>query len=191
MEIKKENIVNVYYDNEDIKKMLQTMFPDIEFETTIKKYSIMERIKTFEDAINELGEEHLFVRSYKEWMKTNIHDQDNIDAFLKLRIITAALNENWQPEFIRDEWRWYPQFYLYLERELTDKNDNWKQTYPLIEISNYNTEFTYFVFVYSDYAYSCSIAGVNPHLCYKSEELAKYSGKQFINLWANLHLIRK
>ena len=35
MEIKKENIVNAYQNgDESVKKMLRTMFPNIEFETT-------------------------------------------------------------------------------------------------------------------------------------------------------------
>ncbi|UWG05573.1 MAG: hypothetical protein [Bacteriophage sp.] len=59
---------------------------------------VTERIKTFEDACNELGEDHPFVRSYNSYA-SNIHEDNKNDtdilAYLKLRIITAALNEGW------------------------------------------------------------------------------------------------
>ena len=61
---------------------------------------VTERIKTFEDACNELGENHPMVSAYNslvaranggqslvEWMGKDVV------AFLKLRIITEVLNE--------------------------------------------------------------------------------------------------
>lgn len=81
---------------------------------------VTERIKTFEDACNELGENHPMVSAYNslvaranggqslvEWMGKDVV------AFLKLRIITEVLNEGWHPKFTEDEFRYYPWFYFY------------------------------------------------------------------------------
>ena len=56
------------------------------------KKPVTERIKTFEDACKELGN-HPFVKEYALINPfTNFYSKDLI-AYLKLRIITAALNE--------------------------------------------------------------------------------------------------
>lgn len=63
---------------------------------------VTERIKTFEDACKELGEEHPFVVAYDAWiMNEEFDDQLDIIAYLKLRIIAAALNEGWKPQFTK------------------------------------------------------------------------------------------
>lgn len=81
---------------------------------------VTERIKTFEDACRELGEIHPFVRAYNGYAK-NISEENKNDgdviAYLKLRIITAALNEGWKPTFDEDECRYYPWFYIYTQKE--------------------------------------------------------------------------
>lgn len=72
-----------------------------------KPKDVMERIKTFEDALNELGRSHPLVCQYN-----NIDDVDSdLSAYLKLRIIVAALNEGWTPKFTEDEYRFYPWFF--------------------------------------------------------------------------------
>ena len=72
---------------------------------------ITERVKTFEDACNELGEENVLVQAYRtaEFNTSgNQNDVSDVVAYLKLRIIVAALNEGWQPTFSDDEYRYYP-----------------------------------------------------------------------------------
>ena len=61
---------------------------------------VTERVKTFEDACNELGPKHPFVLQYKFNYNEEDGWSDNADtrdfsAYLKLRIITAALNGGW------------------------------------------------------------------------------------------------
>ncbi len=199
MEIKKENIVNAYAKGDNsVKEMLRTMFPDIEFETAqaADKRPATERIKTFEDALRELGEEHPFVKAWnsiyqgcEDWSKDN--DIADVIAYYKLRIITAALNEGWQPEFTDDEWRWYPWFYLYTEDELAEKDDKWKQSHAVIATGDYETEFAGFACAGSGGAPSDARADIGSRLCYRSEALADYSGRQFADLWADFNLIRK
>ncbi len=199
MQIKKETIVNAYVKGDDsVKEMLRTMFPNIEFETAKvdKNRPVTERIKTLEDACRELGDEHPFVMiwqplsQYREDLISNTAIVDVI-VYLKLRIITAALNEGWQPKFTVDEWRWYPWHRLWTEEELADKNDKWKQNHALIKTGGYDTEYAAFTFASSGNAPLYAIANVGSRLCYKSEALADYSGRQFADLWADFHLIRK
>lgn len=87
---------------------------------------ITERVKTFEDACKELGEDHKLVQQYRAIEGTPLMDSIDVVAYFKLRIITAALNEGWVPQFTEDEERWYPYLVLWFKGELEDKSDEWK-----------------------------------------------------------------
>ena len=106
--IEKNNLLDAYKKgNADNKKMLENLFGKEMF----RPKNIMERIKTFDDAFKELGEHHPLV---KEYHKRHLFLEDDSDissdlvAYLKLRIITAALNEGWTPQFTEDEYRYFP-----------------------------------------------------------------------------------
>lgn len=201
MEIKKENVVNAYMAGDNsVKEMLRAMFPNIEFEADNGAVfsPIIERVKTFEDACRELGGEHPFVMTFDGYLDVHdAHMQDaDIIAYLKLRIICAALNEGWEPQFTEDEWRWYPWFILLTSEELFEKNEEWKQDRHPISTGDFNTGsagFAYanFASVYSSYAPSRAHASFGSRLCLKNEALADYCGKQFIELWADFNLIRR
>lgn len=155
---------------------------------------ITERIKTFEDACEELGNDHPFVRAYKGY--TNYISEENkndidVIAYLKLRIITTALNEGWKPKFTKDERRWYPWHYLWTESELAKKSDDWKADRHLILAGDYSGDWA--GFAYANPYYVSPITGTNfgSRLCLKNEALATYCGKQFIDLWAAFLLIKK
>lgn len=190
MEIKKENAIAAYNAaNEDTKKVLLSLLPELEEE--IRPKNITERVKTFEDACRELGVGHPFVCAY--YCFDDIDECNNdIAAFLKLRIICAALNEGWEPQFTENEERWYPFFILWSEGELQDKSDEWKAYRHFISIDDYSG-------IYAGLTFSNSIftkpsyfpSALSSRLCLKSEDLADYCGKQFINLWADFILIRK
>ena len=158
---------------------------------------VTERIKTFEDACEELGNEHPFVRAYKGYAKNiseeNKNDVDDVIAYLKLRIIVAALNEGWEPKFTKDEWRWYPWFKLWTGKELSMIGKaGWKDDRHLIMIGDkYQSEYAGLACAYSTNAPSSSYTYFGSRLCLKSEALATYCGKQFINLWADFVLIKK
>lgn len=148
---------------------------------------VTERIKTFEDACNELGEDHPFVRSYNGYA-SNIHEDNKNDtdilAYLKLRIITAALNEGWEPQFTTDEWRYFPYFYLYTQEEIDamDEEDKHRVVYR----SSYNA--SAFGGVSCANAFdgsSYTSASIGSRLAFKTRELAKYAGEQFIEIWAD------
>lgn len=116
------------------KEQVQNEMHKVFGEDTFKPKDIMERVKTFEDACRELGEEHPFVRSYNGYTN-NIHENNKNDtdilAYLKLRIICAALNEGWEPQFTEDEWRYYPWFWLYTQKEINDMDEDEKNRPPL------------------------------------------------------------
>lgn len=150
---------------------------------------IKERVKTFEDACNALGEIHPFVRAYNGYVK-NISEENENDvdalAFLKLRIIAAALNEGWEPTFDNDECHYYPWFRIYT-KEKYEKLDEYKKTLCRVPLrSNGNANATGgLVFAYAFYAGSVSYAHYGVRLAFKTEELAEYCGKQFIDIWVD------
>lgn len=197
MEIKIENAkAALNTADESVKKVLLALLPELketEAQTAVNR-PITERVKTFEDASRELGEDHPFVLAYQN---TNLRDpevaEENRDilAYMKLRIIAAALNEGWEPQFTEDEWRWYPWFTLWTEEELSEKSEEWKADRHLISTGDYSGDFAGFAYADSIDAPSGTAASFGSRLCFKSEALATYCGKQFISLWADFNMIKK
>lgn len=174
------------------KEQVQNEMHKVFGEDTFKPKDITERVKTFEDACRELGEEHPFVSAYTAWIKhEEFDDQEDILAYMKLRIICAALNEGWEPQFTEDEWRYYPWNILWTEEELSEKSDEWKTDRHLISTGEYQTDYAGLAFANSYYAPSITYVYFGSRLCLKSDTLAVYCGKQFINIWADFYLIRK
>ena len=135
----------------------------------------------------ELGEEHPFV---KEWhLGENLSPE--LEAYLQLRVICAALNEGWEPKFTGDEARWYPWFWLYTQDEINNMDEQGEASRHLISTGDYETEYAGFASAHSSYAPSYSATPVGSRLCLKSEALAVYCGKQFIDLWADFNLVRR
>lgn len=185
--IQKENVLNAYKNgNQDQKALLENLFGKDMFQPQ----DIKERVKTFEDAYRELGENHPFVRAYNGYAK-NISEENKNDgdiiAYLKLRIICAALNEGWKPTFDKDEWRYYPWFYIYTQKEYEklDEDDKKSCRVPL-RSSSYAGAYGGLVYASAYYAGSYSLSHVGVRLVFKARELAEYCGKQFIDIWADL-----
>ena len=148
---------------------------------------VTERIKTFNDALEELGEEHPLVKEYWEVVNVDFDIHQDLISYLKLRIIATALNEGWEPYFTKDEYRYYPWFYLYTEEELEDKSEEWKKEHSLVlwgGVAN-NGAVCGLAFVDSHNAFSYSNAALGARLAVKSDELATYFGKQFTEIWAD------
>lgn len=188
MEVKKENVLAAYETAREAgadstMKVLEALFG----KETFKPKDITERVKSFEDACRELGKSHPLVCQYNA-----IDDVDtNLNAYLKLRIICAALNEGWEPKFTEDEVRWYPWFWLYTTQEIEDMDEQEKQERHLISTGDYETGYAGFAYAYSNGAPSGTVTNVGSRLCLKSEALAVYCGKQFIDLWADFNLVRR
>lgn len=169
------------------KEQVQNEMHKVFGEDTFKPKDIMERVKTFEDACHELGIEP------DKWLqdKAELGFEPDVIAYMKLRIICKALNEGWEPQFTEDEWRYYPWFTLWTEDELSEKSDEWKTDRHLISTGEYQTDYAGLVYANSLAAPSNTNASFGSLLCLKSDTLAVYCGKQFINIWADFCLIRK
>ena len=149
---------------------------------------VTERIKTFEDACNELGEENVFVQAYRtaEFNTSgNQNDVSDVVAYLKLRVIAEALNEGWKPQFTTDEYRWYPWFYLYTQEEIDKMDKEKKKKLWLFSGPSADGAPCGLASASSFNASSASGANRSARLAVKSEALAKYFGQQFIDIWAD------
>lgn len=146
---------------------------------------VTERIKTFEDACNALGDEHPFVKEYWGVVNINLDIAQDLIAYLKLRIICAALNEGWEPTFDEDEMRYYLWFRIYSKSEYEKLDENKKkQCVPLR--SSYNAYAVGgLVYAYANYAGSLSGTYSGVQLAFRTRELAEYCGKQFIEIYAD------
>lgn len=161
-------------------------------EEVIDNRPITERVKTFENACNILGENHPCVIAYNAFEHDVMAAVDakgiaDVAAYLKLRIIAAALNEGWKPEFTENEYRWYPWFYLYTQEEIDEMTEERKKEISLLL---WGGDAIYgsccgLGFAHSRNAFSNAYAGYGSRLAVKSEELAKYFGRQFIEIWAD------
>lgn len=201
MEIKKENLLKALNTGSDsVKETILAIFPELKEEAVQKadKRPVTERIKTFEDACRELGEEHPLIQAYRQILEIAtcedyMKETFGVDmvAYLKLRIICAAINEGWEPKFTEDEWRYYPWFYLYTQQELDDMDDDEKQERHMIDTGDYETEYCGFGYAASINVPSAASAYFGSHLCLKNSELATYCGKQFISIWADFNLVRR
>ena len=175
-------------------KVLEALYPDVIF------VPVTERIKTFEDACKALGEEHPLIKNYFQWSDYMVDNDPNLRAFLQLRIITAALNEGWEPQFNEGEMRWYPWFVLHSADELARQSDEWKAAHAIVPLDNYHvvgrsSHYTGavggLVCAYAIYASSSSYTNFGSRLAFKTEALANYAARQFAELWADFYLIRK
>ncbi len=151
---------------------------------------VTSRVKTFEDACEELGEDHEAVKAYRdiEWKLGK--DHKDLLAYLKLRIITTALNEGWQPQFTQEERRWYAWYDLISKEDLDAMSDEEKEERRCVGRSNsIANAYGGLVSSLAHYASSSSYAGVGSRLAFKNEELAEYAGKQFIDIYADFCFI--
>ena len=147
---------------------------------------ITERIKTFDDACNALGDEHPLVTQYRLTAAAYKGDPMTEDfiAYLKLRIIVAALNEGWEPKFTEDEYRYFPWFYFYTKEEY-DKLDDEEKGLCVLRSGGYAHSSYGFVCCYAIYDASCSGGHGGSRLAFRTRELAAYAGRQFIEEWAD------
>ena len=152
---------------------------------------VAERIKTFDDACNELGEDHPMVSVYDALVTRANGEQSlaewmgkDVVAFLKLRIITEALNEGWHPKFTEDEYRYYPWFYIYTKEEYDNFSEEEKRR--CVGRANNSADANGgLVYAYSYGASSHSSTYVGVRLDFSNRDLAEYAGKQFIDIWAD------
>ena len=145
-----------------------------------KPQNVMERVKTFKDACNELGIEH------DKWVqdKKDLGLEADVIAYLKLRIIAAALNEGWKPQFTTDEYRYFPWFYLYTQSEIDEMSEEEKSR-VVYRSNNGAHAFGGVAFAYAGSDSSSTYTNIGSRLAFKTRELAEYAGRQFVEIWAD------
>lgn len=157
-------------------------------EEALKPKDIKERIKTFDDAVSILGNEHPLVAQYRA-IENSFKEADNnlhLFAYTRLAIITAALNEGWTPQFTEDEYRYFPWFGLYTKEEYDNMDDDDKSRCRFVGRSYYNAVASGgLVYAYADFGSASSNTNIGSRLAFKSRELAIYCGEQFIDIWVN------
>ena len=115
---------------------------------------ITDRVKTYEDACEELG-----IKPLNEEELTDLGMTPDDIAYQKLKVIIKALNEGWEPDmFDSSICRYYPWFRC-------------------------NNSSSSFAFSDSACGDSSARAGGGSRLVLKTSELAEYCGTQFIDLW--------
>lgn len=156
----------------------------------VDKRPVTERIKTFEDAVLATGMTLPFDDNQLSYMPKDVV------AYMKLRIIAAALNRLTEdtidefPKLTTDEYRWYPWFKLYKQKDIDKMDEEGKKSLWLFGgDSNYGASCGLAV-ASSFGACTVSYANGSARLAIKSEALAKYFGQQFIDIWAD-YLIGK
>lgn len=159
IDVKKQNAVTAYKNaDKNGKKLLEDLFGK---EKLIPE-KITDRIKTFDDVLEELGG---MPDNVKYLLVYNGNDADirSSQAHLKITLIARALNEGWVPDWSdSSQWKYVPYF--------TDK--------PGFGLS------------YFGFARWNANTGVGSRLCYKSAELAKYAAMQFADIYNDFLTIK-
>ena len=178
--IPKENILNAYNKaSGEQKELLESIFG----KDMLHPKNIREKVKTFEDACIELGEHHAFVAAFRIAEANGAFGSDAI-AYLKLRIITAALNEGWEHIFDKKERRYYPWFYVYSKYKCYDLSDKKRKEGCVVYRPCYNAyAFGGVSYAFAFYDSALVNASIGSRFAFKTQELAEYCGRQFIDIW--------
>ena len=182
LKISAENALAAY-NNTDAngRELLEHLFGKEIFAQDIK-----DKVKTFEDAVAILGDEHPLVAQFRV-IESSFKEADNnlhLFAYARLVIIAEALNEGWKPKFDGDECRYYPWFYIYTKKEYEELDEDEKKDCRVVGRSgSYADARGGVVYANADSASSYSDAYVGSRLAFKTRELAEYCGKQFIDIW--------
>lgn len=172
-----ETLVGRYDSKADAQEKVMDMVEEdsvsvFNFRIEEREYEdITNRVKSYADACKVLGIEPMDEDS----MKAQGFRPDEI-ARRQLETITEALNEGWKPNWAdTDEYKFYPWFY--------------------IEVSEVQTEGTDGASAGLSYAYTYGAAArtnayIGSRLCFHDRETARYAGRTFTDLYAQI-LIEK
>ena len=174
LNIDKEKAINAYQQgSEEQKKVLEQLFG----KETFRPQMVTDRIKTFNDALIELGPNHPFVKEFAVIYKAD--NTTNLINYSKLCIVTAALNEGWTPKFIKGEKRYSPCFFLYTDKEIRNMSKEEKSS-VVYQSCDYASGGVSLAFTNCD----TTTVRFGSRLAFKTSELAEYAGKQFTKLYA-------
>lgn len=164
------------------KKVLDALFGKEEVKDN---RPVTERVKTFEDAVRELGENHPFVNIYDTVVNEYPCAGKDVVAYLQIRIIVASLNEGWTPKFVKNEDRWAPFFKSYTKAEIEKLDENKLRACRVVCRSVSNAVAVGGISCTDAcHTFNNMITNIGARLAFKSRELATYAGKQFIDIYA-------
>ena len=163
--------------NEVEKNLLERMFGRSLFNPD---KVIMERIKTFNDACDEIGHNHPLVLEYDELTTDTRYETTSNIAFVKLKIIAKALNGQCNSE-VPNHNRWYPRFTVEKANTVNERTIDSSEVW----VKRNGIYFMFYDTVSNGYVISESS---NRNTCFRTKELAEYAGKQFIEFYADLIL---
>lgn len=179
LNIDKEKAINAYQEGSDEQKQVLEQLFGVE---TFKPKTIIDRIKTLDDALEELGPNHFLVKEFD--CLCNAETTFNTKVYSKLCVITAALNEGWTPKLIKGERRYFPYLLLYTDEEIRNMSEEEKSR--VVFRSNGSAGAVGGVSCAdANYESAYVNAAVGSRLAFKTRELAEYAGKQFAKLYAN------
>lgn len=115
--------------------------------------SIIDRIKSVDCAVQELGEDDADVRTYKTMLTAGI--VGHALNYQRLVVIAKALNEGWTP--------------------------NWNDGLEAKHYPYFDMEDGFSCLDYGYYYVHCSRVG--SRLCYRNSDLARYAGTQFLDIY--------
>ena len=182
--ISKESLFDAYRNaGPETRNVLGHLVPELDTDFR-KSLPVTERVKTWDDVVRELGYDPVErLLDHTERGDGFNFEPDEI-AYIKLKAIAKVLNEGWEPQFIKGEWRWFPWFYLYTQSEI-DKMTPEKRS--RVVLRSYSYAYAYGGVACADANYGSSYASTycGSRLAFKTEELAVYAGKQFTDIWAD------
>lgn len=153
-----------------------------------KPQDVTERIKTFENALDELevraaNGDYTAKMLYDDWYDVTT-DSDDLIAYLQLRIITAALNEGWEPQFTKGECRWF-FWYELITKEQYDKLSAEDKSRVVYRSNNGAYSGGGVSYAGANYDSSFTSTNIGSRLAFKNEKLAAYAGRQFAEIYAD------
>lgn len=173
-----ETLVGRYDSKADAQEKVMDMVEEdsvsvFNFRIEEREYEdITNRVKSYADACKVLGIEPMDEDS----MKAHGFRPDEI-ARRQLETITEALNEGWKPNWAdTDEYKFYPWFYIEVSEVQTEGAAH-SATAGLSCAHSHN-------------AASNSLAYLGSRLCFHDRETARYAGRTFTDLYAQI-LIEK
>ena len=173
-----ETLVGRYDSKADAQEKVMDMVEEdsvsvFNFRIEEREYEdITNRVKSYADACKVLGIEPMDEDS----MKAQGFRPDEI-ARRQLETITEALNEGWKPNWAdTDEYKYYPYFYIEVSEVQTE--DAHSGAAAGLSYANAN------------YAATSALASFGSRLCFHDSETARYAGRTFTDLYAQI-LIEK
>lgn len=174
-----ETLVGRYDSKADAQEKVMDMVEEdsvsvFNFRIEEREYEdITNRVKSYADACKVLGIEPMDEDS----MKAQGFRPDEI-ARRQLETITEALNEGWKPNWAdNDEYKYYPYFYIEVSEVQTEDGDTYGANAGLSCATTFH-------------AAASTDARIGSRLCFHDRETARYAGRTFTNLYAQI-LIEK